>query len=145
MRAHVRSRRDSVITGVSGALLILYVVAVSDDPVSPDANRVSLVAIGGLSIALGAVLVWRAFRLGVRVGSDEVVVHNLLRTRRLPRRDVARFSLGRLRRLDRDAVVLETTGGDSIVVSSLSASPYEMLRGSMRVSRFVDELNALLR
>ena len=72
-------------------------------------------------------------------------MHNLLRTRRLPRGDVARFSLGRLRWLDRDAVVLETTSGDSIVVSSLSASPYEMVRGSMRVSRFVDELNALLR
>ena len=41
--------------------------------------------------------------------------------------------------------MLETTGGGSIVVSSLSASPYEMLRGSMRASRFVDELNALLR
>jgi hypothetical protein len=145
MRAHVRSRRDSVIIGASGALLILYIVAVSDDPVSPKANRSALFLVGSLCIALGTFLVYRAFRLGVRVGPDKVVVHNFFRTRRLPRRDVVRFSVGRLRKIDRDAVVLETTSGDSIVASSLSASLYEMLRGSNRVSRFVDELNALLR
>jgi hypothetical protein len=145
MRAHVRSRRDSVGIGATGALLILYVVAVSDDPVSPKANRGALFLVGAFAIALGAFALYRSFRLGVTIGPDEVVVHNFFRTRRLPRRDVARFSLGRLRRIDRDAVVLETTSGDSIVVSSLSASPYEMLRASDRVSRFVDELNALLR
>ena len=145
MRAHVRSRRDSIGIGITGALIILYIVAVSDDPVSPKANRIALILVSVFTLALGVFAIYRSFRLGVTVGPDEVVVHNFLRTRRVPRRDVARFSLGRLRRLDRDAVVLETTGGDSIVVSSLSASPYEMLRGSMRVSRFVDELNALLR
>jgi hypothetical protein len=145
MRAHVRSRRDSIGIGITGALLILYIVAVSDDPVSPKANRIALILVSVFTLALGAFALYRSFRLGVTIGPDEVVVHNLLRTRRVPRRDVARFSLGRLRWQDRDAVVLETTGGGSIVVSSLSASPYEMLRGSMRVSRFVDELNALLR
>jgi hypothetical protein len=144
MRIHVRSWRDSIGIGVTGGALIIYFIFVANDPISEDANQYFLKALLFVGLALGASMIVRAARLGVRVERSDVIVYNFFRTHRIPRREVVRFVVGRLRFIDRDAAVLERAGGQKIVVSSLSLSPYEVARGSDRVVRFVQQLNAAL-
>jgi hypothetical protein len=141
---HVRSRRDSVGIAVTGTIGLLFVMFVVNDPLPREANDFQWYASLAVTSGLSGFMVWRSLRLGVRLDPANVVVYNLLRTYRVPRHDVTGFTVGRLRFVDRDAVVLEKTGGEKVVVSSLSLSPYEVAHGSDRVVSFVERLNAAL-
>lgn len=144
-RVSVRSVRDSVAVFGVGACALLYVILTLNDPIAGGGTGRALVWF--LSAVLGVGACWlcaRSWVMGVSVSAEEIVFVNFLRSIRVPTSEVTTFATGRLRILNRPAVVALTRDGRTLTSGPLSASPVDMLTNSNRVQHFVGVLNTHL-
>jgi hypothetical protein len=95
----------------------------------------------GFMLVFGLSSFVRTLRLSVRTRGDELVVRNTLRTHRLARADIDRFSIGRYARRGQQQAYAELRAGRDVRLMALER-PVPMLTRDRDIERSLDRLEA---
>jgi hypothetical protein len=140
-KVHYRSVWSNALLAGSCVLFGLVGVAMllSSGPDGVDASGRVLGLV--LSVLFGS-LAWRAFRAGIAVNDDGVIVHSMFRTRSLPWDSISAFRVGGSWSLvPWQTLTIERTDGTTVTAAEFSTLP---VRHPTIVERAVEALNQQL-
>lgn len=127
-------------------LAAFFGLVVNDSPTGVDTPEAPWVVASGIGLLVSLFLSMRAWRLGVCVGEEALVVRNLLRTFSIQLHSVRQLEMGQYRIVGSPVPVVLTTDGSAVRCSGLApANPAFRPRTLNDAQAAIDAINRILR